>query len=489
MELDGRTLDGRRLEAKVCVVGAGPCGLTLARSLDAAGIETILLETGGDTHERSAERLSRGAVRGDRYAGLERTRRRRIGGTATSWNTLVGGEPGAKYIPLDPSDLRAGPGWPLQWPELVEWYGEAQALCRLGAFDYGTTAHAGPERPLNLGGGVLESRAYQLGQASVFTRDMPELLRTSPNVTLCHHATLLELHPDRGAERFAQAVVGAVDGTRFHVRADAFVLAGGAVENARILLLSAAGTGARLLSPVSDSIGRWFMEHPRDSSQVLLAGARFDEHSRFYAAHTVPSGTAILGRLAVTEEARRRERLPNASLTFLRHSPRGRVPLRSGHPRLESIRPRAPEGVPYLLRLNLEQSPDLENRIVLGARRDSFGLRRPELNWRWGADDQKKLERLRRIVARELEAAELGRVVRTTQQTPDPNAHHHAGTTRMGADAVSSVVDAACLVHGTENLFAVGGSVFPSAGYANPTLTVVALTLRLADHLKRALPR
>lgn len=485
MKLDGRTLDGRRVEARVCVVGAGPCGLTLAHALDAAGVATIVLETGGHAHERSAERLSRGAVRGHPYAGLERTRRRRIGGTATSWNTPVGGEPGAKYVPLDPFDLKSGQGWPLEWPELVEWYGRAQAFCGLGAFDYRAEAHAGPPAP---GAGVLEPSVYQLGQASVFTRDVPDLLGDSPNVTLCRHATLLELHPDRDAQRIDRAVVGAVDGARFDVRADAWVLAGGAVENARTLLLSAAGAGARLLSPVADSVGRWFMEHPRDSSQVLLAGPAFEERAGFYAAHTAPAGNAILGRLAVTEEARRREQLPNASLTFLRHEPRDRVGVRGRHPRL-AMRPRGSEGAPYLLLLNLEQSPDPENRIVLGARRDSFGLRRPELHWRWSASDQARLERLRDLVARELEAAGLGRVIRTVQRTPDPNAHHHAGTTRMGAAADSSVVDAACLVHGTENLFAVGGSVFPSAGYANPTLTIVALALRLADHLKRSLPR
>ena len=490
MELDGRTLDGRRLEARVCVVGAGPCGLALAHSLDAAGVATIVLETGGGAHERSAERLSRGTVRGDRYAGLERTRRRRIGGTTTSWNTPVGGEPGAKYVPLDPLDLESGPGWPLEWPELVEWYREAQAFCRLGEFDYSATAHTGPEaRPLDFEGSVLESSVYQLGPASVFTRDVPDSLRRSPNVTLCHHATLLELHPAPDTQRVERAAVGAVDGARFDVHADAWVLAGGAVENARALLLWASGTGAHLLSPVGDSLGRWFMEHPRDTSQVLLAGARFGEHAGFYTAHTSPAGAAILGRLAVTDEAVRREVLPNASLTFLRYEPRDRLGLRGRHPRLTSMRPRASEGVPYLLLLNLEQGPDPGNRIVLGTRRDTFGLRRPELRWRWTAADQTKLERLRRLVARELEAAGLGRVVRTTQRTPDPNAHHHAGTTRMGADPDSSVVDAECLVHGTENLFAVGASVFPSAGYANPTLTIVALALRLADHLERRLQR
>ncbi len=489
MELDGRSLDGRRLETTVCVVGAGPCGLALAASLDAAHVPTIVLESGGSAPERAVDRLNRGTVRGGRYAGLARTRARGIGGTATVWNSTVGGQPGAKYVPLDPSDLTADPHWPLEWSELAAWYAEADALCRLGGFDFART-HCEPDaEPLQFDGGVLESRVYRLGAASVFTRERPDVLRSSPNATLCHHATVLELLPDKYGQRVNEAVVGAVDGGTFRVAAETWVLAAGAVENARILLLTAERAQARLVAPIKDTIGRWFMEHPRDSSQVLLPSAQFAEHVRFYETRTTPDGATVLGRLAVPEEARRLHDLPNASLTFLPYLPQRLVHRRWRHPRLRSLRGRPRDGAAYLLLLNLEQAPHPENRIVLGVRRDGFGLRRPELCWRWRVDDQARLERLRALVARELEAAGLGRVVRTTQRRPNPNAHHHAGTTRMGDTADSSVVDDHCLVHGTENLFAVGSSVFPTAGYANPTFTVVALALRLGDHLTRSLGR
>jgi choline dehydrogenase-like flavoprotein len=62
---------------------------------------------------------------------------------------------------------------------------------------------------------------------------------------------------------------------------------------------------------------------------------------------------------------------------------------------------------------------------------------------------------------------------------------HHMGTTRMHVAPQHGVVDESSRVHGTTNLFVAGSSVFPSGGYANPTLTIVALALRLGDHLRR----
>jgi len=122
---------------------------------------------------------------------------------------------------------------------------------------------------------------------------------------------------------------------------------------------------------------------------------------------------------------------------------------------------------------------------VLGRKRDALGLPKVEIHWRWRPLDEENLGRLRGIVISELEQSNLGRVELEPGLRPDPNAHHHAGTTRMHTDPRQGVVDENSRVHGVENLFVAGSSIFPTAGFANPTLTVVALALRLADYLKR----
>jgi choline dehydrogenase-like flavoprotein len=116
---------------------------------------------------------------------------------------------------------------------------------------------------------------------------------------------------------------------------------------------------------------------------------------------------------------------------------------------------------------------------------DPTGLPRVRLDWRWTDPEQERLDRLRREVARWFEDSGWGKVSFAAGRPPDFNAHHHAGTTRMHPDPAGGVVDADLRVHGTENLYLTGASVFPSSGWANPTLTIVALSLRLADYLRQ----
>jgi choline dehydrogenase-like flavoprotein len=106
------------------------------------------------------------------------------------------------------------------------------------------------------------------------------------------------------------------------------------------------------------------------------------------------------------------------------------------------------------------------------------------MHWRFRAEERRALEHLRSTLAAQFEQCGLGRVTIDASMGVDPNAHHHAGTTRMHREPRYGVVDPDLRVHDTTNLYVAGGSVFPSAGFANPTLTVVALSLRLADHLR-----
>ena len=132
------------------------------------------------------------------------------------------------------------------------------------------------------------------------------------------------------------------------------------------------------------------------------------------------------------------------------------------------------------------------SRVTLAQSRDALGLPRVRLEWRLSPDDVDGVIRSHRIVKAALESAGLGQVSSTFEQGLESpitlqGGWHHMGTTRMNADPRHGVVDADCRVHGVSNLYVAGSSVFPTGGYANPTLTLIALAIRLADNLKQQL--
>lgn len=501
MLLDARTLtNGTRLSCDICVVGAGPAGLSIALELDGCGADVLVIESGGTGDELWIQELNHGHVTGDSYAGLRATRHRGLGGTVNLWNTEVGGGAGAKYAPLDLRDLDPSPedvplpGWTLDYATLERYYRRAQTLCGLGPFSYEASDWESPGRaawrlPSN---SALTSSVYQFGPGRLFTADYVKVLRNSSNVRLCHHATLVSLASGpHGGEFQAKVKVTTADAT-IGVHARLLVLAAGAIENARLLLVSANTAGSRL-GKSGKWAGRCFMEHPRDKGLILShRSPEFVREARFYDAYTGPDGVTTCGRLTLQSTARA---LPNLSVSlvpdepahglfsrFLHRAGMGRKRLGYGWSRLPDSDERLAR---FRLLINLEQRPRPENRVVLSATRDIYGVPRAELHWRWNEAEQSQLETARRLIAADLEAAGLGTIELRRPSRPDPNAHHHAGTTRMAVDDRWGVVDNDCRVHGTENLYVAGASVFPTAGSANPTLTIVALAIRLADHLRQ----
>jgi len=537
MEIDARGVrDDSELDADVCIVGTGPAGLTIARALARPDLRILVLESGGRRPDPAAQALSAGTATDPTYVDPGLTRRRQAGGTAQDWNTAVGSEIGAKYLPLDPIDFEArawvpGSGWPFDRAALDPYYARAHAVCDLGPTSYRPADWTDPGRsPLALGGGCIVTAIYRYGLARTFTDLHLNDACRAEHIVVCLHGTAVEVATGPDHRTVTHVRVRCLSGTGFRVRARLFVLAAGGIENARLLLTST-GACARGLGNEHDLVGRYFMDHPRDYSCALVPADRalFDQ-AGFYDAHTIPGGF-VMGRLALSADCLREERLLNVSAT-LRPRPPGhrsagmkalralrstslRRPLQVlgragrlmiglgdvvgygyrryvlGHEALDvdwAVLPDKPRRFEtFELLLNLEQAPDPDNRVTLGAGRDALGQPRAHVVWRWRERDQRSLDQVRRILARDLERAGVGRIVLIPGATLDPNAHHHLGATRMHRDAHQGVVDENCRVHATSNLFVAGSSVFPTGGCANPTLTIVALALRLADHLGRAL--
>ncbi len=474
--------------ADVCIVGAGPAGITLARALGRTGHRVTLLESGSGVSAPLDQALNDGDVVGEPYAGLQRTRARDFGGSANIWDVEIGSKPGAKYAPLDACDVRT---WPLAWKELEPFYASAQDVCGLGQFAYEAADWQQPGLlPFDVTGTGLTSRVYQFGSAERFTQALRDELQQLDGVRILTSCTVTALLLDRSRQRVLGVRVAGASGTLSDIQAPRVVLACGAVENARLLLMAGVGEHAQWL-------GRGFMEHARDFSVTLVPDSpELFARAAFYDLNRASCGTLFGGRLSLRAESIDRLDIPNAAITLIPregnsqrpsvlHRVLRRVSGASSHKRSRYGWSRQPGRVftEFGMVLNLEQRPDAQNRIALSTRHDRFGNPLPLLSLKWSDEEQARLDRLRDCLAEWFRGAGLGTLRFERGRRPDLSAHHHAGTTRMATHEHNGVVDAHGAVFGVENLYVSGGSVMPTAGFANPTLTIVALALRLAQHL------
>ncbi|MCO7220222.1 GMC oxidoreductase [Klenkia sp. PcliD-1-E] len=317
--------------------------------------------------------------------------------------------------------------------------------------------------------------------------------------------------------------VSAMDGRRHEVLGGAVVLAAGAIENARILMLSdPAGTG---LGSGREHTGRFLQDHP--VVDLLELDPTDPAGLQDRTAHLYRGGTRLWPKVRLAPDAQEAERLLDANAVVVhehddaamdaarrlvgglrrRSLPAGwpadvRASVGAVGPLLRAAYRRRFRGLSAgrpatrtVLQVWLEQEPDANSRLRLGAGLDPLGLPVAEVDWRVGPAELRTSRVLARWVAEDLQAHGLATVTELPAMTDDEawratvvDAYHPSGTTRMSSSPVDGVVDADGRVHGVERLFVAGSSVFPVAGYANPTLTIVALALRLADHLVRSVP-
>jgi choline dehydrogenase-like flavoprotein len=506
--------------ADVCVIGAGPAGIAIAREFIGSGRSVIVLESGGLDFEQGIQDFCKGENTREDFA-LDASRFRLFGGTSLVW--------GGWCAPLDELDFQRREwvpysGWPISKQDLLPFYRRAQTLCELGKYRYDVAEWpALAKSTLALDPAKLSHRMWQLSPPTRFGEVYRVELTRARDVTLLLHATATGLVTGENARAVTEVRIADLGGRRGRVSAQLFVIACGGIETPRLLLMSNS-VEARGIGNRHDLVGRFFMEHPHpDAGGVLISGdiARFKP----YVDRTANGERVVLG-MAPSAAAQRRLRILNSSIAvhdamhfepsegwdsltkLARAADEGRWPesagthvgrvlrdlddvIREGYRR---ARHRPVQGYSFVART--ETAPNPANRVTLAAERDALGLPRARLHWRVGSLERRTVEQTMRLVAAELGRLDLGRV-RLNELLLEDDARwsenlswfgHHMGTTRMSDDASRGVVDANCRVHGVANLFIAGSSVFPTAGFANPTLTLLALALRLADHLISTVP-
>lgn len=525
--LDARSNDTCQIHADVCIVGAGAAGIALARELSGSGLRIALIESGDIKYRHRPQFLYLGRNTGKRNFSTVFSRFRVFGGSTTRW--------GGQCRPLDPIDFEhreAIPysGWPFDFAHIEPFYRRAQVVCNLGPYDYDPAASSlDRNSSVPAGDESLVTRRYQFSYPANFSEAYRQELERATDIQVHLNANLVEIVLQEDTNQIRHLELATLNDRRVSLQAKAYVLACGGLENVRLLLASnrVANTG---IGNAHDLVGRFFMDHA-----YFFPGYFKPKSPDFKLDNFVIRDYAAVGceqrshlALSLDEATRHREGLNGASMYLVRRDKYKTLPeymsrggLALNH-LIDILRHREIPDSELLtdfadllggfgdaaktlgrqlrslghrqlvpgIRVALEMTPCRNSRVVLNDQKDRFGMPRIDVDWQLNERDRQGYYRLMDVLRGEFSRLGLGefvthdRVDETGWPLAMTGGKHHMGTTRMHADPRQGVVDPDCRVHGVGNLFVAGSSVFPTGGYANPTLTIVALAIRLADHLK-----
>ncbi|MGC2194539.1 MAG: GMC family oxidoreductase, partial [Terriglobales bacterium] len=449
---------------QVAIIGAGPAGMTLARELaDVAHV--MVLEGGGFENDANQQALLVGECAGMDYP-LAETRARQFGGSSALWAGYC-----AVFDPHDFSlrDWVPRSGWPFGIETIQPYYAKTAEILNLGEPNFDA-------RDIARRSGVVlpfdnQSFVPTVWRFGTPTKRFGECLRhefeISSNITTLIHANVVDIRLDAEHSMVKELTIRTLDGRQGHVSADVFVLACGGIETPR-LLLNADTQVSYGLGNANDMVGRCFMEHPHRCITPLIVQDLdlFESWTRrgYYDGHR--EFTPCVG---LSKEAQEEARVMNARAHVYRT-------------------PEMRDDETPKVGLFMEQAPNSKSRVFLSNRTDSLGMRRVRLDWQLTELDWRTYERTASALAAEFERIGAGCMrapIEPTARGDEPVLHsnHHLGTTRMSERKEDGVVDPDCRVHDLSNVYIIGGSIFPTVSWANPTFTLMALTLRLADHL------
>lgn len=461
MFIDARQIDSKtELMADLCIIGAGAAGITLASELNQAGFSTILLEAGGTEYDDETQAVYEGVTSSNVLPSnyLSASRLRFFGGTTNHW--------GGHSVVMNSNIFRARPGVPgLEWPIKAE---DLRPYYKRAAELLGMRKPVSDRWEPETQSGLLPIERYPAGEEEMrlgpFYFD--QIKRSDVRVLL--NASVTAINPNPNGKRIDDVRVQTLAGNSFSVRARSFVLAAGAIENARLLLLpthiNKAGIGND-----HDLVGRNFSDHLYGQGRLLET--RPPWRSKGEAFYTL------------TPELQDKYAIPELGILRLDESAK----TKPEDAIMSAIATLADGGhEPHMANLifYVETMGAPENRVTLSPKRDPFGNPRSELRFNFTSEMRETYTASTELFARISGQHGIGRV--QLSEEPLGGANHHMNTTRMSDDPTRGVVDSNGRVHGVSNLFAAGSSVFPSNGCGNPTFPLIALTARLADHLSAA---
>jgi choline dehydrogenase-like flavoprotein len=501
MHIDARKIENNSIiEGDICIVGAGAAGISMALEWINTPYKIILLEGGGFEYEDEMQELYRGKNTGQRYFPLKVIRLHYFGGTTGHWAGFCSP---FDSIDFEKRDWVAHSGWPITKTDLDPFYERAQKNLELGPYNYDVRYWQREDPSLEalpIDNDVLLNKMWQFSPPTRFGTKYRDAIVNAKNIHLYTYANVVDITANENVSSIKEVVVKNLAGKEHRVSAKKFVLACCAIQNARLLLASSK-QAKHGLGNDQDLVGRYFMEHLEMKSAELWMA----KPSVFKMYDFQWGVTKARAEVGIQPNVQREQKILNGTASFLPLEAAKKMPAfidmwddegnRVKDFNNEKLDPGA--GFPvFQLSTRIEQSPNPQSRVMLDTEQDALGMPRVMLHWELTPLEKRSMRKMYKIIGEQAGIIGFGRVklMDYLQDEKDDSwpaitggGWHHMGTTRMSTNSKEGVVDENCKVHGISNLYVAGSSCFVTAGAPNPTLTIVALILRLSDHLRMEL--
>ena len=471
--------NSKNLNFDIVIIGAGPAGITLSLQFNKTDLKIALVESGERYFSESSQEYYQGKVEGDFPRNLDEARLSMFGGTTGHW--------GGSCRSLDKHDFLK---WPIKKKDLDEYSSETAKILKI--------KNSFKNESLNEDLDIIE---YQQSKSN-FSDDYFHQIKDSTNIHLFLRTTMTEINGENFYTKNIKCY-SKDDKKFFKLNGKIFVLATGGIENSRILLLE--NSKNKDLFSKNLPIGNYWFEHPfKVLGQAIVdheslkknLNSSFDPWVNMFDA----GDKSEVYSFAPTFNLIAREKISNSCCWLVTHE-RSNANLKNVAKNLLCLSPNISQKLlkkfekksicGATVYSSWEQEPIISNKIVLTDEKDEFGNNKAMLIYKKTNLVRKTARVMFEKIGELLIEKNLGRLIgedflfEENVNYISESGWHHMGGTRMGNDKKNSVVDSNLKVHGSKNLYVIGSSVFTTGGHANPTFTIIQLTLRLKNHFSK----
>jgi len=525
MIIDGRELSKNTdIEADICIMGGGVAGITLANELKDSFANIVLIEAGDEQYSVESQALYAANSKSATYPDPQHSRLRLLGGSSNHWGNNT--SPLSK-IDFEKREWIPNSGWPISLEDIQDYYTKAADYCGTSSDGYQTPYWTKRFNQPNL---TRDSKNIEIGIAKAanpptrFYASYGELISQHKNITIYKNTNVTDLEFDKQSRRVTSAKLNTYNEYKHTITAKIFVMCFGGIENAR-MLLHFNNQSENLLGNQFDNVGRYFMDHTTVRAAQLFTNKLEDFplfEGQYLAQRYIKSFFQLTERCLaenqttnlriplvkanqyelsdgissfhLMKQALAKNSLPNNLSTHLSNFVMDFDLIVEALARTSfdsRLFDHANDFAGFTLPMMVEQTPHRNNQIKLSKVRDKLGIPKIDIIWEFKQEDKNRVWKSLEIFAREVGGLSIGRLKLLKEREKRifgdqmGFGSHHMGTTRMSETEEQGVVDKNLQVFGTDNMYISGSSVFATGGHVPPTLTIAALSIRLADFLKK----